>query len=174
MNVPVLISIVYFHWKVEECDLEEYDFDDYNSVASTASLLNIHAEFAQEENNATTRNHHQLSHTFSANQSSAFKAFQPGGIATKETIVKGTDAVDNSSPSQLREQLLRSARISKVQASISKVNNWGKYGVFNTDEWKEHFLDAAQAGDLRGMVRVTSCLLILYLRYSACICGLVR
>lgn len=137
--------------QVEECDLEEYDFDDYNSVASTASLLNIHAELAQEENNATTRNHNQLSHTFSANQSSAFKALQPRGIVTKETIVNGTDAVTSSSPSQLREQLLRSARISKVQASISKVNNWGKYGVFNVDEWKEHFLETAQAGDLRGM-----------------------
>lgn len=137
--------------QVEECDLEEYDFDDYNSVASTASLLNIHAELAREENNATTRNHNQPSHAFSANQSSASKAYQPGGTATKDTVVNGTDVVNSSSPSQLREQLLRSARISKVQASISKVNNWGKYGVFNTDEWKEHLLEAAQAGDLRGM-----------------------
>lgn len=133
--------------------MEEYDFDDYNSVASTASLLNIHAELAREENNATPRNHNQPSHAFSTNQSSASKAFQPGGTATKDTIVNGTDVVNSSSPSQLREQLLRSARISKVQASISKVNNWGKYGVFNTDEWKEHLLEAAQAGDLRGMVR---------------------
>jgi len=51
--------------------------------------------------------------------------------------------------------LLRNARISKVKASISKVNNWAKYGsnsVLDTDEWKESFLEAAQAGDLRRMV----------------------
>lgn len=53
--------------------------------------------------------------------------------------------------------MLRTARISKVQASISKVNNWGKYasnGVLNTDEWREVFLEAAQAGDLRRVVRL--------------------
>ena len=43
-----------------------------------------------------------------------------------------------------------------MQASISKVKNWGKYsnGALNTDEWREIFLEAAQAGDLRRLVRV--------------------
>ncbi|XP_078356429.1 uncharacterized protein LOC144641257 isoform X2 [Oculina patagonica] len=135
--------------QVEECDIEEYDFDDYNSVASTASLLNIHAELAQEENNAATRNQSQLPHTLPANQNSTLKAFQPKSTVKKETVINGTQLPNSPSlPPQLREQLLR---ISKVEASISKVKNWGKYsnGALNTDEWREIFLDAAQAGDLR-------------------------
>lgn len=146
---------LYCIWQVEECDIEEYDFDDYNSVASTASLLNIHAELAQEENNAAIRNQAQLSHTIPANQNSAFKTFQPKGTAKKETVINGTQSPNSaSSPPQLREQLLR---ISKVQASISKVKNWGKYsnGALNTDEWREIFLEAAQAGDLRRLVKLS-------------------
>lgn len=132
--------------QVEECDIEEYDFDDYNSVASTASLLNIHAELVQDENNAST----------TANQGSAFKTFQSRGRVEKQTVINGTKSLNSASlPHLTHEQLLRNARISKVQASISKVNNWGKYGsngVLNTDQWKEGFLEAAQAGDLRNMV----------------------
>lgn len=130
--------------RVEECDIEEYDFDDYNSVASTASLLNIHAELVQEENNAST----------TANQRSAFKAYQSRGRVEKQTVINGTESLNSASSPHLTEQLLRNARISKVQASISKVNNWGKYGVnsvLNTDQWKESFLEAAQTGDLRRM-----------------------
>lgn len=131
--------------QVEECDLEEYDFDDYNSVASTASLLNIHAELVQDENNAFT----------TTNQGSAFKAYQSRGRVEKQTVINGTKSLNSASlPHLTHEQLLRNARISKVQASISKVNNWGKYssnGVLNTDQWKEGFLEAAQAGDWRNM-----------------------
>ena len=108
----------------------------------------------QEENNASTRN----PHTSTANQSSAFKTFQSRGKVEKETVINGTESLNSASTPHLREQLLRNARISKVQASISKVNNWGKYGsnsVLNTDEWKEIFLEAAQAGDLRRMVRLS-------------------
>lgn len=138
--------------------MEEYDFDDYNSVASTASLLNIHAELVQEENNASTRNPPQLSHTLTANQGSAFKTFQSRGKVEKQTVINGTESLNSVTSPHLREQLLRNARISKVQASISKVNNWGKYGsnsVLNMDGWKEIFLEAAQAGDLRRMVKLS-------------------
>ena len=131
---------------MEEGDVEEYDFDDYNSVASTASLLNIHAEFAAEENNVATRNHLQIP----TNQNASFQTSQPRGTSKKETLINGTD----SSPAHLREQLLR---ISKVQASISKVRNWSKFGVngaLNKDEWREVFLEAAQEGDLKRVVRL--------------------
>ena len=98
----------------------------------------------QEEKNAST----------TANQGSAFKAFQSRGKVDKQTVINGTGVNSASSP-HLNEQMLRNARISKVQASISKVNNWGKYGsnsALNTDQWKESFLEAAQAGNLRRMV----------------------
>lgn len=127
-----------------EGDLEEYDFDDYNSIASTASLLNIHAEITREEKNFGARSHSQLS----TNDSAAFQASQPRSL---ETVINGTDR----SQAHLREQLLR---ISKVQASISKVRNWGKFGANATtlskDEWKDVFLEAAQEGDLKRMVRL--------------------
>lgn len=148
-------NFIKFIQQVEECDIEEYDFDDYNSVASTASLLNIHAELAQEENNASTKNLPRL--TLTANQGSASKAFQSRGKVEKQTVTNDIELLNSASP-HIREQLLRNARISKVQASISKVNNWGKYGpnsVLNTDECKESFLKAAQAGDLRRMVRLS-------------------
>lgn len=109
----------------------------------------------QEENNASTRNLPNLSHTLTANQGSAFKAFQSRCKVEKQTVINGTESLNSASSPYLPEQLLRNARISKVQASISKVNNWGKYGsnsVLNTDEWKESFLEAAQTGDLRRMV----------------------
>ena len=125
-----------------EEDLEEYDFDDYNSIASTASLLNIHAELAREEKNFVARNHSQLP----TNENGAFQVSQP---RSSETVINGTDR----SQAHLREQLLR---ISKVQASISKVRNWSKFGANATlikDEWKEVFLEAAQEGDLKRMVR---------------------
>ena len=99
----------------------------------------------QEENNAFT----------TANHGSAFKAYQSRGRVEKQTVINGTESLNSASSPHLTEQLLRNARISKVQASISKVNNWGKYGsngVLNTDQWKEGFLEAAQAGDLRNMV----------------------
>lgn len=99
----------------------------------------------QEERNAST----------TANQGSAFKAYQSRGRVEKQTVINGTESLNSASSSHLTEQLLRSARISKVQASISKVNNWGKYGsnsALNTDQWRESFLEAAQAGDLRRMV----------------------
>ena len=46
-------------------------------------------------------------------------------------------------------------RMSKMQASISKVNNWSKFGLSGApskDEWRDVFLDAAQDGDLKKMV----------------------
>lgn len=147
-----------FIQQVEECDIEEYDFDDYNSVASTASLLNIHAELAQEENNVSMKNLPRLSQTLTANQGSASKAFQSRGKVEKQTVTNDIELLNSASSPHIREQLLRNARISKVQASISKVNNWGKYGpnsVLNTDECKESFLKAAQAGDLRRMVSLS-------------------
>ena len=113
----------------------------------------------QEESNASMRNLPQLSHTLTANQGSAFKTFQSRSkVLEKQTVVNGTESLNSASSPHLNEQLLRNARISKVQASISKVNNWGKYGsnsVLNTDELKESFLEAVQAGDLRGMVRLS-------------------
>lgn len=98
----------------------------------------------QEENNAST----------TANQGSAFKAFQSKGRVEKQTVINGTESLNSASSPHLTTQL-RNARISKVQASISKVNNWGKYGsnsLLNTDQWKESFLEAAKAGNLRRMV----------------------
>ena len=131
---------------MEEGNLEEYDFDDYNSIASTASLLNIHAELAQEHINPVTRNHTPSP----TNQNAAFQASQPNGTVRKDTVINGTD----NSPTGLREQLLR---MSKVQASISKVKNWSKFGISNgdlsKDEWKDVFLEAAQEGDLKKVVR---------------------
>lgn len=46
-------------------------------------------------------------------------------------------------------------RMSKMQASISRVNNWSKFGLSGApskDEWRDVFLDAAQDGDLKKMV----------------------
>lgn len=130
--------------QVEEGNLEEYDFDDYNSIASTASLLNIHAELAQDHINPVTRNHTPSP----TNQNAAFQASQPNGTVRKDTVINGTDT--GNSPTDLREQLLR---MSKVQASISKVKNWSKFGISNgdlsKDEWKDVFLEAAQEGDLK-------------------------
>ena len=127
-----------------EGDLEEYDFDDYNSIASTASLLNIHAEITREEKNFAARSHSQLS-----TNDNAFQASQP---RSSETVINGTDR----SQAHLREQLLR---ISKVQVSISKVRNWSKFGANATtlskDEWKDVLLEAAQEGDLKRMVRLS-------------------
>ena len=121
--------------------MEEYDFDDYNSVASTASLLNIQAELAQEENNFAARNHLQL-------PASQNGASQPRVAVQRENVINGTD----TSTSHLKEQLLR---ISKVQASISKVRNWSKFGTngtLNKDEWRDVLLEAAQEGDLKRVV----------------------
>ena len=125
-----------------ECDLEEYDFDDYNSVASTASLLNIPSELRQE--NVITRNHSYLP----TNQNAAFLASPPNGTVKEEAVINGSE----NSPFHLREKLMR---MSKMQASISRVNNWSKFGLSGApskDEWRDVFLDAAQDGDLKKMV----------------------
>ena len=125
-----------------ECDLEEYDFDDYNSVASTASLLNIPSELRQE--NVITRNHSYLP----TNQNAAFLASPPNGTVKEDAVINGSE----NSPFHLREKLMR---MSKMQASISKVNNWSKFGLSGApskDELRDVFLDAAQDGDLKKMV----------------------
>ena len=143
MIVCLYLLCKMFILQVGEGDLEEYDFDDYNSIASTASLLNIHAEITREEKNFAARSHSQLS----TNDNAAFQASQP---RSPETVINGTDR----SQVHLREQLLR---ISKVQASISKVRNWSKLGAnatLNKDEWKDVLLEAAQEGDLKRMVRL--------------------
>lgn len=135
--ISLLISLL----KVE-CDLEEYDFDDYNSVASTASLLNIPAELRQET--VITRNHSYLP----TNQNAAFLASPPNGTVKEDAVIYGSE----NSPFHLREKLMR---MSKMQASISKVNNWSKFGLSGApskDEWRDVFLDAAQDGDLKKMV----------------------
>lgn len=133
--------------QVGEGDLEEYDFDDYNSIASTASLLNIHAELAQDEKNFAVRNHVQTP----TNETMALKTSQSRSTGMHETVVNGEDR----SQAHLREQLLR---ISKVQASISKVRNWSKCanGSLNKEEWKDLLLEAAQQGDLKRVQEVYS------------------
>lgn len=117
-----------------DIDLEEYDFDDYNSIASTASLFNIHAESALDENNFTASSHAPLP----SSDNTALWRSQP-----KNTQAKQAD----KSQAQLKEQLLR---ISKVQASISKVRDWSKAnGTLNKDDWKDVLLEAAYQGDLK-------------------------
>lgn len=145
LSLLTFFSFSFSFFKVGEGDLEEYDFDDYNSIASTASLLNIHAELAQDEKNFTVRNHVQTP----TNETMALKTSQSRSTGMHETVVNGEDR----SQAHLREQLLR---ISKVQASISKVRNWSKCanGSLNKEEWKDLLLEAAQQGDLKRVVRV--------------------
>lgn len=145
LSLLTFFSFSFSFFKVGEGDLEEYDFDDYNSIASTASLLNIHAELAQDEKNFAVRNHAQTP----TNETMALTTSQSRSTGMHETVINGEDR----SQAHLREQLLR---ISKVQASISKVRNWSKFvnGSLNKEEWKDLLLEAAQQGDLKRVVRV--------------------
>lgn len=115
----------------EEIDLEEYDFDDYNSIASTASLLNINGELALNGNNFASSNYAQL-------QNNRLRESQPRA-QSKQSIVNGEDAS--------RAQHLK---ISKVQTSILKVRDWSKTnGNLDRDDWKDIFLESAYEGDLK-------------------------
>ena len=65
--------------------------------------------------------------------------------------------VVNGSGSNNSKQLLPKIcgqKSSRVEASISKVTNWSKLGssLTSEDQWKEHFLKAAESGDLTKIV----------------------
>lgn len=114
--------------------MEEYDFDDYNSIASTASLLNINGELALNGNNFASSNYAQL-------QNNRLRESQPRA-QSKQSIVNGEDAS--------RAQHLK---ISKVQTSILKVRDWSKTnGNLDRDDWKDIFLESAYEGDLKRLV----------------------
>lgn len=114
--------------------MEEYDFDDYNSIASTASLLNINGELALNGNNFASSNYAQL-------QNNRLRESQPRA-QSKQSIVNGEDA-----------SRARHLKISKVQTSILKVRDWSKTnGNLDRDDWKDIFLESAYEGDLKRLV----------------------
>ena len=114
--------------------MEEYDFDDYNSIASTASLLNINGDSALNGNNFASSNYAQL-------QNNGLWESQPRA-QSKQSIVNGEDAS--------RAQHLK---ISKVQTSILKVRDWSKTnGNLDRDDWKDIFFESACEGDLKRLV----------------------
>lgn len=118
--------------------MEEYDFDDYNSIASTASLLNINAELGQNGNNFGPSNVAQLQ----TNGNNGLWESQPHTAQSKQYIVSGED-----------ESQIQHSKISKVQTSILKVRDWSKTnGNLNKDDWKDIFLESAYEGDLKRLV----------------------
>ena len=120
--------------------MEEYDFDDFNSVASTASLLNIPAELAREDPSGNA---------FPAPSTRQRSLPQTNGHNQKQALHNGANT------GQQGNQLFAKERASQIQASISKVQNWNKFGVTaGSDELYQSFLWASESGDLQTLVRI--------------------
>ncbi|XP_048581705.1 uncharacterized protein LOC5510029 isoform X2 [Nematostella vectensis] len=106
---------------VQYSEVEEYDFDDFNSIASTASLLNLN----HPPDNPRTR------------------AFPPKPFAV---IPHPNGTVVHPHPQG--DQYLN-GHVSAYQKSISKVESWDQLGCMaSQDDWREVLLRASEAGDL--------------------------
>ena len=116
----------------EESDyeVEEYDFDDYNSIASTVSLLNI----ATEDGSALDQRLPTQKGPTTLKQG----AFSPVGNSGKKDL----------------HDVLRQKEVIRRQNGIAKVFQWDELGSSDecTGNLQLRLLTAAERGDVRSMV----------------------
>ena len=118
------------------CEIEEYDFDDYNSIASTVSLLNTAAECANEDGNVFDQ-----------------RLFtQKGQTALTQRVASPVTVTSGASKSL--HDVIRQREAARRQDGIAKVQHWDKIGAFGecTEDPKLRLLKAAEKGDLRVLV----------------------
>jgi hypothetical protein len=119
--------------QVQCSEVEEYDFDDFNSIASTASILNLNSDLNDVDRLRMT-----------SPPKSTPRTSKP-----QKSVKSGPTWNVVEQPKNGLSALNSNERLTNFQKSISRVHNWDRLGLSGElEDWKQVLLRASEAGDL--------------------------
>lgn len=136
---------LYILYQVRNSEVEEYDFDDFNSIASTTSMLNLATDIDDRL---------RISSPPNVTSTPLMTRSPPNGYISVLNTLDQTNGFG---------RIKENDKLSNFQKSLSRVQNWDQLGRGGEQEdWSQVLIQASEKGDLITVVgRIHSLCIIL-------------